>query len=229
MRNLNSKPLLLAAALGVLASANASAAVIISEVSSSSSDNAPYAADWFELTNTGTSAVSITGWRMDDNSNTFGSSVALKGVTSIAAGQSVVFVEDSNAGSDAALDAQFESTWFGSKVPTGFTIGNYGGGGVGLSTGGDQVNIFDSSGSRQADVSFGAIQNVDGPSFDNAAGINGTLTTRSVVGVNGAFLASDGEIGSPGSISAVPLPAAVWLLGSGLLGLMGVGRHRRQG
>ncbi len=226
MRNLNSKALPLAAILGVLASASASASIIISEVSPSSSDNAPYAADWFELTNTGNSAVSISGWKMDDNSNSFNNAVALKGVTSLAAGQSAVFVEDTNAASDAALNALYESTWFGSNVPAGFTIGNYGGSGVGLSTGGDQVNIFDSSGTRQADVSFGAIQNVNGPSFDNAAGINGTLTTRSAVGVDGAFLASDGEIGSPCSISAVPLPAAVWLLGSGLLGLMGVGRRR---
>ncbi len=225
MPNLNNKALLLAATLGVLASANASAAVIISEVSPASSDNAPYAADWFELTNTGSSAVSITGWTMDDNSNSFSNSVALTGVTSIAAGQSVVFVEDSKASSDTALDAQFESTWFGSNVPAGFTIGNYGGSGVGLSTGGDQVNIFNSSGTRQADVTFGAVTNANGPTFDNSAGINGTLTTRSVVGTNGAFEASDGVIGSPGSIAPVPVPAAAWLMGSGLLGLFGASRR----
>ncbi len=227
MHTLTYKALPLAAILGALASANASASIIVSEVSPSSSDNAPYAADWFELTNTGNSAVDITGWKMDDSSNSINNAVALKGVTSIAAGQSTVFVEDTNASSDATLDALFKSTWFGSNVPAGFTIGNYGGSGVGLSTGGDQVNIFDSSGTRQADVSFGAIANVNGPSFDNAAGINGTLTTRSVVGVNGAFLASDGEIGSPGAIAPVPLPATAWLLGSGMLGLMGMRRRRR--
>jgi hypothetical protein len=227
MRNLNTTALLLTATLGILAGANASAAVVITEVSPSSSDNAPYAADWFELTNTGNSAVNITGWKMDDNSNSFNNSVALTGVSSIAAGQSVVFVEDTNASSDATLDSSFESTWFGANVPAGFTIGNYGGGGVGLSTGGDQVNIFDSSGTRQADVTFGAVQNVNGPTFDNSAGINGTLTTRSAVGVDGAFKASDGEIGSPGTIAPVPIPATAWLLGGGLLGLFGVGRRRR--
>ena len=52
-----------------------------------------YAADWFEVTNTGTTAVDITGWKIDDNSNAFGSAVALRGVTSIAAGKSAVFFE----------------------------------------------------------------------------------------------------------------------------------------
>jgi hypothetical protein len=31
------------------------------------------------------------------------------------------------------------------------------------------------------------------------------------------------------SVGAVPLPAAVWLLGSGLLGLIGIGRRRASG
>jgi hypothetical protein len=30
-----------------------------------------------------------------------------------------------------------------------------------------------------------------------------------------------------GTISAVPIPAAVWLFGSGLLGLIGVSRHKK--
>src|SRR6476646_157554 len=43
-------------------------AVIISEVDPSGSGRS-YAADWFEVTNTGTSDVNLTGWKMDDNSN----------------------------------------------------------------------------------------------------------------------------------------------------------------
>ncbi|MGB5409060.1 MAG: VPLPA-CTERM sorting domain-containing protein, partial [Thiogranum sp.] len=31
----------------------------------------------------------------------------------------------------------------------------------------------------------------------------------------------------PGSVTVVPVPAAVWLFGSGLLGLVGVARRRR--
>jgi len=130
------KPLLGVIAVLLAASAiPAHAAIKITEVSAWGSGNAPYSTDWFELTNTGASAVSIAGWRMDDNSNSFGSSVAMTGITSIAAGESVIFTE-------TAATASFLSTWFGSHVPTGLQIGNYTGSGVGLSTSGDAVNIY---------------------------------------------------------------------------------------
>ncbi len=76
-----------------LAGNDRAARVVISEVSPWSSGNAPYAADWFEVTNTGAGTVDITGWKMDDNSNAFASAVALRGVTSIPAGKSAVFLE----------------------------------------------------------------------------------------------------------------------------------------
>lgn len=76
------------------------AALFVSEISPASSGSGTYAQDWFELTNTGTSAVDITGWRMDDNSNPFATSVALTGVTSIGPGQSAVsFDNTAGAGS----------------------------------------------------------------------------------------------------------------------------------
>lgn len=186
--------------------------LIISEVNPWSSGNSPYAADWFEVTNTGTSAVDITGWKMDDNSNSFGSAVALNGVTSIASGQSVVFIEG-----NASTASAFKTAWFGSNVPSGFTIGTYSGSGVGLSTGGDAVNLFDANGNRITGVSFGT--STTGSTFDNKAGLSSTtlplptVSTLSTAGVNGAFLASDGvETGSPGTIaSANQAPTAVVL------------------
>ena len=65
----------------------------ISEVAPWASGNSTLGADWFEVTNSSSSAINITGWKMDDNSNSFGSSVALNGITSIAAGESVIFIE----------------------------------------------------------------------------------------------------------------------------------------
>ena len=62
---------------------------------------------------------------MDDNSNAFANAVGLSGVTSIAPGQSAVFVETANAGTAAATAAAFRSSWFGSNVPVGFAIGTY--------------------------------------------------------------------------------------------------------
>jgi Lamin Tail Domain len=180
------KLLLGLAALLMASVAPVHADIIISEVAPYASGNTVYAADWFELTNTGSSAVNITGWKMDDNSNSFAAAVALRGVTSINPGQSVIFIESNASGStDSTIDSSFKSAWFGSNVPAGLLIGNYGGSGVGLSTSSDAVNIFNSSGSLMANVSFNA--STTGKTFDNAAGLNNaTLTQLSAVGVNGA-------------------------------------------
>src|SRR5262249_12323945 len=82
------------------------AGMIISEVAPWASGNAPYAADWFELTNTGPAAVDLTGWKMDDNSNSAGSAVPLLGISSLPAGKSAVFFEDTS-GTDASIEAAF--------------------------------------------------------------------------------------------------------------------------
>ena len=90
------------------------------EVAPYASGNTAYEADWIELTNMGSSAVNLTGWKMDDNSNSFAAGAALRGVTSIAAGQSVIFLESNASGTnDAAINAGFKSAWFGSNVPAG--------------------------------------------------------------------------------------------------------------
>lgn len=53
--------------------------VKITEVmSNSGTDGTP---DWFDLTNLGTTAVDITGWKVDDNSSAFGNSLVLNGGT----------------------------------------------------------------------------------------------------------------------------------------------------
>ncbi len=208
MRNL-----ILTAALTAATLASAHAAVVITEVDPTGSSDANYLADWYELTNTGNAPVNISGWTMDDNSDSFSLSVPLSGVTSLAAGQSVVFIEDTSASSDSALAASFKQTWFGANVPASFTIGFYGGSGVGLGSSGDAVNIFTSTGTPVAGVVFGA--STSNVTFDNAAGLNNaTISQKSVAGVNGAFVATDGEVGSPG---VVPEPGTYALLGCGAI------------
>ncbi len=201
--------------------------IIISEVhSTGSSAAATYAKDWFELTNTGISAVSIAGWKVDDNSNLPASALALRNVTSINPGQSVVFIEtDVNGTTDATVMAAFTSAWFGTNIPVGFTIGTYGGSGIGLGSGGDAVNIFDASDLPVVSVSFGA--GTVGTSFDNAAGLTGPITQLSGVGVNSAFTSAVGsEIGSPGFVS-VPEPSSLSLLAAGV-GFATVLKRRRK-
>lgn len=201
------KKMMLIVSAIALAAASSRAGVVISEVHSTGSSSS-YACDFFELTNTGAASVDIAGWKMDDNSNSYDAAVALTDVTSIAPGQSVVFIEG-----DATDVAAFETAWFGSNVPAGFAIGCYTGSGIGLSSNGDSVNIFDADKNLVTAVSFGS--GSLGVSFDNAAGAGGTvlpypmLSTLSVAGVNGAFLSAIGEIGSPG---VVPEPSSIALL-----------------
>jgi uncharacterized protein YjiK len=174
--------------------------VIISEVAPWSSGNSPVAADWFELTNVGTSVLNINGWKIDDGSASFASSAALSGVTTIAPGESVIFIETNNL---ATTKTAFLNNWFGSNVPAGLQVGNYTGGGLGLSTGGDGVTIFDAIGNQIAKVTFGSSPAGPYPTFDNSIGLNNaTISQLSAVGVNSAFVAvnSASETGSPGTI-----------------------------
>lgn len=197
-----------------IANENTAPAVYISEVAPWSSGNSPVGADWFEVTNGGSSALDITGWRVDDGSASFASSAALNGVTSIAAGQSAIFLEGG-----ATQIANFINTWFGGVQPSNVQIGSYSGSGLGLSTGGDGVNLFDATGTNKASVSFGASPaSAPFATFNNATGLNtATLTTLSAVGQNGAFIAPGdaAEIGSPGSVGRLFISeVAPWSSGS---------------
>ncbi|MGC4013736.1 MAG: lamin tail domain-containing protein [Luteolibacter sp.] len=186
-----------------------SSTVFISEVNPTGSSNNTYNADWFEVTNAGTTAVDITGWQMDDDSR--GSAkVALRGITSIPAGKSAIFFEGAaDTSKDATILANFCTAWFGTSTPpAGVLIGFYGGSGVGLSSGGDEVHLFDATGNRVTGVAFGsATTNV---TFDNKAGLGSsalpvpTITTKSASGVNGAYVSANGaETGSPGTTGRV--------------------------
>lgn len=222
-----SLPIIVAALLTTL-TIQANAAILITEVApwASTAANAPYATDWFELTNTGPFTVNISGWKMDDNSNSFASSVALTGISDIAAGESVIFTENPNT-------ALFLSTWFGASVPAGLQVGNYTGAGVGLSTTTDAVNIYNIAGALISNVTFAASDALAPyQTFDNAAGLNNAaISTLSVVGVNGAFVALNNinEVGSPGKIAAaVPEADSYAMLLAGL-GFMGFMSRRRKG
>ena len=217
----------LALFLALLGSAGSLRAdLVISEVYSAGSGNGTYNVDWFELTNRGSTSIDITGWRMDDNSANFGVAVPFgPELTIIGAGQSVVFMETSSA-NFANRVTLFNQAWFGADTSS-VAFGSYNGSGVGLGTGGDAVNIYDSLGNLRANVTFGAA--TTGFTFDNAAGLTGAISQLSQIGVNGAFQSFNGaEVGSPGLISAVPEPTSVALACIGLSGIALLKRRDRK-
>ncbi|HJZ35458.1 MAG TPA: lamin tail domain-containing protein [Solirubrobacterales bacterium] len=185
-----------------------------------------YETDWFELTNAGSTAVDVSGWKMDDSSNAFATAVALEGVSTIEPGESVLFIETEEG---AAKVGVFETAWFGTASVPGLKVGTYHGSGVGLSSGGDAVNLFESDGTKVTGVTFGAA--TSGVSFDNAHGTpaggeaDTALTTKSAAGTDGAFKNAAGEIGSPGVIAADPeLSAAAPVFPSQAVGTVGPGQ-----
>jgi len=235
---------LVAGVLAVAAHNAAAAQIVITEVDPfGSNKNTGYVADWFELTNTGTTSVNIAGWAMVDNHASSGGTVSIgnagssaaltlaNGVTSLAAGQSAIFIESgANAAGSATLIQNWETAWLGAgRAPANLLVGTYNdtsSASFGLSQTADMVNVFNGSSNSStliASVSFGADPSLTPmATFDNPTGLNNaTLALSSAVGVNGAFLSASGlEVGSPG-ISAVPLPDSSLLLLSGL-GVMGV-------
>ena len=194
----------------------------ITEVMSSSGSGGTV--DWFELTNYGLTVASIAGWTMDDSSFLFANSVALNGVASIGAGESVIFLE-SAGGADIA---SFRTFWGGIDS---VQIGYYSGSGVGFSASGDGAVVFNSGGTEATpEVTFGAATAGSSFYFTYDAEDNPAASVSQVGTVAGqvTYISADtlGNIGSPGTAMGIPEPATGTLLGLGALGL--VRRWRRK-
>ena len=183
----------------------ANAGIVITEVmSSSGSGGTP---DWFELTNDGSSAVSLSGWKMDDGSFNINAAVALSGITSIGAGESVIFVESAGG----AGIGSFRTFWGGLA---NVQVGYYSGSQVSLSSGGDGVCVFNNLGVNVNQVSFGAA--TTGSSFfwgwDAQGAIDpnysGVVSTVGTIGTQVGFLSADplANVGSLGTAIQVPGP-----------------------
>ncbi|WP_265594706.1 lamin tail domain-containing protein [Haloferula sp. BvORR071] len=181
--------------------------VVVSEVAAWASSNSPAACDWIELTNTTNAVADISGWKIDDNSNSFAAAGPIVGVSQLKPGESVILFTDITASQLADKTASFINTWFNGTAPAGLQIGFVDSVGLGLSSGGDAVNLYDASGTLRNNVTFAASS--PGPvfaTFDNAAALNGTAISQlSVPGVYGAFVAASdsNEIGSPGTTGEI--------------------------
>lgn len=226
----------------------ASAQIRITEVMSSSGGLTGIGTeDWFEVTNYGSSNVDLTGWKVDDSSYSFATSLAVNGVTNLAAGESAVFFESKTVGGEASETAALKSFWAGSAQTA--QVGWYRGSGIGLSSNGDGLVLFDAAGTEATPrVAFGAATGgssfywayrPDG-SFAYGGPTNGVVSTIGTLpGENGGvsqttYLSSDPppapynvtNIGSPGTAALVPEPSTVALIAAGI-GLAGVAARRR--
>ncbi|MFZ4483022.1 MAG: lamin tail domain-containing protein [Chthoniobacterales bacterium] len=196
--------------------------------------------DWFEVSNFDlTNSVDLTGWKMDDSSFSFAVSVALNGVTSIAGGQTAVFLETANPGTDIPA---FRTFW--GSAAASIVIGSYTGSGVGLSSTADGLVLFDSLGVEKTPrASFGLA--TTGSSFfygyNRAGGFdtygsssNGVISTVGTIAGTDfdqlAYTSSNalGNIGSPGTaINAVPEPSTYAMLALAGVGLAAYRFRRR--
>lgn len=173
----------------------------------SKSDHTDTAAngDWWELTNTGSSAVDLTGYSWDDEDNNPGT-VVFETVI-INADESIIILDESSSNSPT-----WKSAWgLGSEVNV-YDRSDLTNDLPGLGNG-DTVYLYDADDNLVALATYAG--HTDG--FTNNWDTAGSFLGLSVNGVAGAYTSSGGDVGSPGF--AVPEPGTTVLLALGGLAL----------
>jgi fibronectin-binding autotransporter adhesin len=209
-------------------SVHAAGIIRITEVQSSSGVGGT--ADWFEITNYGTAAVDITGWKMDDNSFSVTSGLLLVPYTVgtdpawslLLPGESAVMLE----GAATSVPA-FQTFWNLGAEPSNIRnpkLGTYSGSGASFGSGGDGVAVFDATGTEITRVVFGAA--TTGSTFYWSYDATGSLATAaggqvSQPGVAFGYATSStpSNTGSPGIAAvATPTSTSYWTANGTTLG-----------
>lgn len=193
------KTLLPALALLSVATA-AHGQLVITEVMASSAHSATDAnGDWWELTNTGSSAVSLDGYKWDDTPEVPATATTFPDGVTIQPGESIIILDEA-AGNVAAWKTAWGLT-SSTRVfdSTQFANVNVGGEDFsGLSASGDEVNLYNAGGNVVASVAFGASS--AGKSFAFHRDGTPVYTKLSKLDYQGAFGSSlsPADVGSPG-------------------------------
>lgn len=216
---MNTRTVSTLAALFACASA-ASADLVITEVMAQTTAGSPGSVngDWWELTNTGPAAVNLQGYQWADTEDALpGTDSNFFGDVVINAGQSIIILEEgsgniadwrTNWGLDSSVLVLSEDDMADDSTPDGDTFS-------GLSSGGDAVYFYNPVGVLLSSYTYSA--STRGVSFE--ADRAGTDMSLSVIGENGAHLANNNDIGSPGYAVPAPGPAALFGLAAAGMGL----------
>ena len=170
----------------------------VTEIMANSNDaDAAVNADWFEITNYGTTAINLGGFSWDDNTNVAGTSVFP--AINVAPGEAIVVW----AGT-AANEAAFRTRWIMHPSTQVVVSSQLTGAFQNLSSSADAVVLYDTS--ATAVEICNAIYNSTLPGksveFDTA---NAVYLGNAVVGVRGAWASLGNDVGSPGNRNTIGL------------------------
>ncbi len=164
-------------------------------MSGSNTPSANLNGDWWELTNTGTDPIDISGFSYDDNS--FNAGTVTFPTQTIAGGASIVIWDGLSADEDA-----FRTEWLLNLSNPPLIIlssDEVSGNMPGLSQNGDAVAIYADNGAEICRAEYTNAQAGVSIEFDASC----LLIRNSADGVNGAYTSTGGDVGSPGNLTPV--------------------------
>jgi len=165
--------------------------------------------EWFELFNPTTSSINLKGMTLsDDGSNSH--TIPTDNDLFIASGQYFVMGKNGDSNTNGGFNADY--------VYSNFTLGNSG----------DQI-VFSSDIAELLRINYGTNFDTAGQSRE-LMGL--PMTEANYALTDTGFSYGLGDIGTPGMAGSftpapVPLPAAIWLFGSGLVGMISISRRRK--
>jgi uncharacterized protein len=207
----------------LLAAGSANASLYISQIyggGGATTGTPTYNHDYIELYNNGSTAIDITGWSIQYASATGNfSSTNMHTLSGIVAANSYFLIQESNPpGTPGTAGANLPVTPnYNGQLNLSATAGK-----VALVNSMTVVSGTGSAGGYLDLIGYGATANFN----------NGKPYTANLSNTTAIFQANNGtlSIGAPtphaSDATPTPIPAAAWLLGSGLLGLVGIRRKQ---